>query len=148
MTYLFDVNVLIAVADPAHVFHESIHNWLASHQISQWATCPLTENGFIRILSQPAYRGTRCSTQDAILLLREMKLSTKRRHVFWPDSVSLTDLETLHLERIAGPAQITDIYLAALALRNKGKLVTFDQAIPWQAIVNAKPSVLSIPVSN
>ena len=55
--WLFDINVLIAIADPAHVFHKSIHRWLQIHAGETWATCPLTENGFVKILAQQGYRG-------------------------------------------------------------------------------------------
>ena len=87
--WLFDINVLIAIADRAHVFHECMHRWLKAHAGETWASCPLTENGFVRILAQPGYRGGPFTAFEAIDALARMKAAPDRRHVFWPDSISI-----------------------------------------------------------
>jgi toxin-antitoxin system PIN domain toxin len=139
------VNVLLAVADTEHMFHRSIHEWLGAHRDEPWATCPLTENGFVRILSQPSYRGSRLTTAEAVETLRGLKAATGRRHVFWSDEISITDQAAIDRAKIAGHGQITDVYLAALALRKHGRVVTFDTAIPWQAVVGATAKLIEIP---
>ena len=143
--WLFDINVLIAIIDPAHVFHESIHRWLQIHVGETWATCPLTENGFVRILAQPAYRSGPFTAVEAIDALARMKAVPDRKHVFWSDTISICDGSVVRANRIAGPKQITDVYLAALALRNKGRLVTFDGGVAWQAVAGAEANLITIP---
>ncbi|MBV8509447.1 MAG: VapC toxin family PIN domain ribonuclease, partial [Xanthobacteraceae bacterium] len=98
------------------------------------ASCPLTENGFIRIVSQPRY-------PTPIPLKRALELMAKEiartDHRFWPDDVSLTDSSVFEYDRILGPKQLTDIYLLSLAVKNGGRLATFDQAIGFAAVRGA-----------
>lgn len=129
MIWLFDVNVLIAIVDPAHVFHSAIHIWLQRHRKATWSSCPITENGLIRVLSQPAYRGTRRTPSEAVALLRSMKQSRSWTHTFWADDYSISDPASVAAEKLVTAGQITDVYLAALAMRKGGKLVTF--ACTW-----------------
>jgi toxin-antitoxin system PIN domain toxin len=132
---LFDVNVLIALFDPAHVHHERTHSWWRQNKASGWASCPLTENGLVRILSQPKYPNA-IPVQDAI---RRLEQSIARGgHAFWSDDLSLTDSTTFHCEHVMGPRQITDLYLLALAVRKGGRLVTFDGGISLPAVEGAK----------
>jgi len=145
LTWLFDVNVLIAIVDPTHVFHSTIHAWLQRHGKATWSSCPITENGMIRVLSQPAYRGTRRTPAEAIALLRAMKQSPSWTHRFWADDYSISDPASVAAERLVTPGQITDVYLAALAMRKGGKLVTFDQAIPWQSIPGGSAKLIENP---
>ena len=88
MRALFDVNVLIALFQPDHVHHQRAHTWWEKNQNSGWASCPITENGFVRILSQPKYPMPQ-TVPSAIKLLNLAKASTD--HAFWPDTVSLLD---------------------------------------------------------
>ena len=134
MRALFDVNVLIALFDPEHVHHERAHQWWKLNKASGWASCPLTENGFVRILSQPKYPNA-IPTNDALRLLRQS--INRGGHAFWVDDVSLTDTDLFHTEHILGPKQITDLYLLALAVRNSGRLVTFDRRIPLSGVEGA-----------
>jgi len=87
MVALLDVNVLIALFDPSHVHHEAAHRWFGKNRRSGWATCPLTENAFARVLSNPAYPGSRTTVQDAAARLGTF--CSDRQHVFWNDSVSI-----------------------------------------------------------
>jgi hypothetical protein len=147
LTWLFDVNVLMAIADTEHPFHRSIHGWLGRHKNIIWASCPITENGFVRIVSQPNFRGTRRTPSEAVGFLRSMKASASGSHVFWADDCSISDSDAVIHERLVVPSQITDVYLAALALRHGGKLVTFDRGIPWQCVRGGSVDLIEIPPS-
>jgi toxin-antitoxin system PIN domain toxin len=135
MRALFDVNVLIAILDTDHAHHWAAHEWWAANRSAGWATCPLTENGMARIMSQSTYKNP-VTTTFAIDLLAEQAAQTD--HALWPDDVSLRDPELFDPSRILGPNQITDAYLLALAVKNKGRLVTFDRAISIAAVRGAE----------
>ncbi|MBL8228288.1 MAG: PIN domain-containing protein [Bryobacterales bacterium] len=145
--FLFDVNVLIAIADSEHSHHTTIHEWLSRQSGGAWASCPLTENGFVRVVSQPIYRGGARSPCEAIDLLRRMKQAPRWKHYFWADECSLTDPSVFHDTRIAGPRQITDLYITALAHSHQARLVTFDASIPWQAVVGASADTILVLTS-
>lgn len=132
MRALFDVNVLIALLDAAHQFHASAWEWLDSNISAGWATCPLTQNGYVRIVSQPNYPNPG-STFEAMARLRAATAS--EHHRFWPDSVSLLDGARVDPNRVHGPQQLTDIYLLALAVANQGRLVSFDHRINKTSVV-------------
>jgi uncharacterized protein len=133
---LFDVNLLIALFQPDHVHYRKAHQWWQANQKQGWASCPLTQNGFVRILSQPKYVGS--TTVDGALELLERATQTPH-HDFWPDDISLLDTRRIDRQRILGPKQLTDIYLLALAVKNNGRLVTFDRTIPIAAVRGAEP---------
>ncbi len=131
-TALLDVNVLVALFDPDHVHHEMAHDWFASDGREAWATCPLTENGLVRVLAHPAYAATVGRVTD--LLARLRRFCASGGHVFWEDSVSLRDATVFDASVVAGPRQLTDVYLLGLAHARKGRLATFDQSIPIRAV--------------
>ena len=132
---LFDVNMLLALVQPDHLFHERAHAWWdAANQKKGWASCPLTQNGFIRVASQ-ASRERPLPVSRAIENLVEYTESTD--HAFWADDLSLLDATLFDRNRVLGPKQVTDVYLLALAVNNGGRLVTFDQAIPLGAVRGA-----------
>ncbi len=135
MRVLFDVNVLIAIIDESHEHHRRAHEWWNANNSAGWATCPLTENGMVRIMSQSRYKAP-ISTTFAIDLLSEQIRQTD--HAFWPDDVSLCDNAWFDPDRILGPNQITDAYLLALALKNGGRLATFDRSITVPAVRGAR----------
>jgi toxin-antitoxin system PIN domain toxin len=134
MRALLDVNVLIALLDEAHVHHASARAWLAVNIGQGWASCPLTQNGCIRILSQPAYPG---SQPPAAIAARLTEAAATQWHEFWPDDLSLLDSESVDWRHVLGSRQLTDVYLLALAVRRGGRLVTFDRSIPLGAVENA-----------
>ena len=135
MTGLLDVNALIALFDPEHVNHVAIHRWFGRHRADGWATCPLTENGLVRVISNPKYPGRRTTVADAIDRLRRFRGSGD--HVFWPDSVSLCAPERIATRHVAGHRQVTDVYLLMLAVAHGGRLVTFDRTIRRHAVPEA-----------
>lgn len=120
--YLLDINLLIALADPLHVHSERANRWFATIRPEAWATCPLVENGFLRILGNPAYGNSPGPPQTVAILLRQIR--SRPGHQFWPDSLSLCDFPEL-----PAPKQLTDFYLLALAIRHKGRFATLDRRI-------------------
>jgi toxin-antitoxin system PIN domain toxin len=139
---LLDVNVLVALFDPAHLNHDEAHDWFGAGHHQGWATCPLTQNGCIRVLSSPAYPTVEALPTEVASRLE--RLCRGRDHTFWPDSISLLDPSLFRLNLIAGAQQITDAYLLGLAVRHQGRLVTFDKRIPQRAVVGAAPRHLEI----
>jgi toxin-antitoxin system PIN domain toxin len=133
---LLDVNVLLALFDPDHPHHLAARSWWTDEQGQGWASCPLTQNGFVRIISAPTYQRS-LPIEEAIRLLRSQLL--KPGHVFWPDDISLTDPTLFDRERLRSAKQITDVYLLALAVKNGGRLVTFDRSVDLAAVRRAEP---------
>jgi toxin-antitoxin system PIN domain toxin len=138
---LLDVNVLVALFDPNHIHHLTAHDWFAETRGQGWVTCPLTENGLIRVLSNPRYPGRRTTVDDSAQRLRMFCESDQ--HQFWEDSLSVLDgsVQTPHIQ---GHRQVTDVYLLALAVARGGRLVTFDAAMSIAAVRNATPAHLIV----
>jgi len=139
---LLDVNVVVALFDPEHIHHEPAHRWFGSVRKSGWATCPITENGVIRILSNPAYGANHESTERIVERLRAFRGSGF--HQFWPDALSLCDGSIFAAPLPVGHRQITDIYLLGLAKHHGGRLATFDRTIPIGALKRARAEDLVI----
>jgi uncharacterized protein len=138
---LLDVNVLIALLDSDHASHDSAISWFAKHAREGWASCPITQNGCIRIMSSPGYPNP-LPVQAVIEHL--VDACNQNIHEFWPDEVSLLDSEVVDTTRIHGPRQLTDIYLLALAVQHEGRLVTFDTGVPLTAARKATTQNLMI----
>jgi toxin-antitoxin system PIN domain toxin len=142
MTYLLDVNLLIALCEPRHSHHEAAHRWFERRP--KWATCPITENGFIRITGRPLFANLESSAARQVELLRTFcSLST---HSFWPDSLSLLDTRIWQDSRTLISSQVTDLYLLALAVKNGGKLASFDRSIPVHSVRSGKDALHLLPV--
>ncbi len=135
MRHLLDINVLIALMDEAHAFHHRAHAWWEV-EVRPWASCPLTENGLIRIMASSSYSKTTCFAVHDIAS-RLSHFAGHSDHVFWPDSLSLLDDRTFQHASILSSKHLTDLYLLALAVENKGRLVTFDQHIPLSSVTTA-----------
>lgn len=139
---LLDVNLLIALFDETHVHHEAAHDWFSDNRHRGWATCPFTEHGFIRIVSQ-SLPGRPAVGRPGALAAHLRALCSASDHVFWGASISLRDPEIFDLS--AAPSRhLTDLYLAGLAHTTGGVLATFDRAIPVKAIVGASPDLLEV----
>ena len=137
---LLDVNVLIALFDPDHVHHEAAHAWFGTHRSSGWATCPLTENGVVRILSNPAY--SPAAERPAEIVRRLTAFRDSGDHTFWPDDVSVCDPRVFDLS--VSHRHLTDVYLLALAVRRDGRLATFDRSIPAKGVRGARAGHLVV----
>ena len=137
--YLLDVNVLIALIDPAHVRHDDAHDWFAAKGKKAWATCPITENGVLRIVGNsryPSSPGNPAAVAEILLVLRSLG-----SHQTWSDDISLLDPNAADATRLLNSAQVTDAYLLALAKAHGGQLATFDRHLVSDAVVGG-PSAL------
>lgn len=127
MVALPDVNVLIALAWPIHVHHELAHDWLERHGEGSWATCPLTQSGFVRVSSNPSAVPAAKSPREAILALES--ILARPHHVFLADDFSIADRRHVATDRLVGYRQVTDAHLLGVALKNGAQLVTLDRAL-------------------
>jgi len=139
---LLDVNVLIALLDAGHVHHLVAHDWFKDNDDPPWASCALTENGAIRILATPSRVEDFLPIPTLVDVFKRFCAQT--RHHFWPDDVSLADGDRFDVAAIHGHRQITDVYLLALAVKNDGRLVTFDQRVPLPAVKGARREHLEV----
>ncbi len=136
---LLDVNVLLALLDSDHVDHRRAQQWLDDGIGAGWASCAVTENGFVRILSQPRYPSPVPPAQGLALLRRARDAGD---HAFWPCDVSV--LDAVRPDRLLGARQVTDAYLLALAVAHSGRLVTFDRSVPLTAVHGATGDHLTV----
>lgn len=139
---LLDVNVLVALFDPDHIHHDLAHDWFADNRPRGWATCPVTENGFVRVLSNPAYGSAVSRPSELVARLR--RFCRSGHHQFWPDVVSLTDESLFDPAFVGGHRQITDVYLLGLAKKRGGRLATFDRTITRKAVVGAERDLVDV----
>ena len=138
---LLDINVLLALMDLDHADHDRVADWFDTTADDGWATCPITENGFVRICSQPGYTNP-VTTADAVARLSTV--TSDPAHQMWPCDVSLTDPSVVDPTGLLGPSQVTDVYLLALAVRHAGRLVTLDRRINTAAVPNMDPDALLV----
>lgn len=142
MRYLLDVNVLIALVDPAHVHHDAVHDWFARVGAAAFATSPITENGLLRIVGHPKYPnspGPPGVIAAALAAVRQLP-----GHAFWPDSISLADRSLADPSLLASHGQVTDSYLLALARANGGQLATMDRKLATEAVVEGRAALALI----
>jgi uncharacterized protein len=123
------VNVLVALAWPNHVHHETAHRWFAARQRTKegWATCPITQSGFVRVSSNARVVPQARSPLEAIQLLERMVALPG--HEFWTDDVSIVSSKHVAREKLMGHGQVTDAHLLALAITRHGVLATFDAGV-------------------
>jgi uncharacterized protein len=132
--FLLDVNVLIALIDPAHVQHDRAHEWFASAGKKSWATCPMTENGVLRIVGHPRYPNSPGTPAAVAMVLAGLRALPG--HEFWPDDMTLFNARLIQTARLLDSAQVTDTYLLGLASMRRGKLATFDRSVVTSAVAN------------
>jgi toxin-antitoxin system PIN domain toxin len=121
---LLDLNLLVALLWPRHEHHAAAHEWFGGRRESGWATCPLTELGFVRLVSNPAFSRDALPVGDALALL--LKNLEHPNHVFWSADQDASSLLPT-LSSLRGHQQITDAYLLALAQHHRGLVATFDR---------------------
>jgi toxin-antitoxin system PIN domain toxin len=141
MRALLDVNVLIALLDSDHLHHGRAKAWLKENIKHGWASCPLTQNGCIRIMSQPGYPN---ALPAAAVAERLAAATATSHHAFWPDAVSMLDAGRIAWNAVLGSRQVTDVYLLALADQLNGRLVTLDRAVPLKAVPGSKAKHLVV----
>ena len=135
MIALLDVDVLVALFDPAHVHHDVAYTWFGENRSSGWATCALTENGLARVVSHPSYPGRRTTVANAFARLGAFTESGD--HHFWPSSTSLRRRSRIDTGLLEGHEQITGAYLLLLAVEHGGRVATFDRKSPIEAVDRA-----------
>lgn len=141
MRALLDVNVLIALFDEDHTLHRTALEWLDESGEAGWASCPLTQNGCMRVMSQPGYPN---AMPIHVIAERLRDATAHSHHEFWPDGLSLLNKDVVDTSRIHGPKQLTDVYLLALAVSRGGRLVTFDRSLPLSAVAEARKEHLVV----
>jgi len=144
--WLLDVNALIALINPLHMHHDRMDRWFSENSFAGWATCPIVENGAIRVLSQPSFATGPYTPAEAAGALRALYGIRPSHHRFWSDEVSLIDNSLFSISQIVGPKQVTDAYLLGLAAKHNAKLVSFDRTLPWQAIRNGTAQLVETPL--
>jgi toxin-antitoxin system PIN domain toxin len=135
--YLLDTNLLIALLWPAHEWHDRAVKWFIHHRDKGWATCPFTEAGFVRIVSNPAFSRDAVQPCEAVQVL--CANTAAKDHQFWPDASPLAETVAFAGGRLLGHQQVTDAYLLGLALRHGGRLATLDQRISALADPKSAP---------
>lgn len=139
--HLLDVNAVIALIDPLHVHHERAHRWFSARGDDEWHTCPIVQNGVVRVVGHPKYP----NTQPAPIVLTSLaSLTARQDHSFLPDSVSLLDA-SVHTERLLSSTQVTDTYLLHLAASVGARLATFDVKLVTAAVPSGGDVLFTIP---
>jgi len=141
---LLDINVIIALVDPWHVFHVAATEWMVSNSIGRWATCPLTENGFLRVFGHPQYKNGPGSPAAALPFLQQMYASPG--HTFWRLDLSFVTGRVFESLEGIGPSQITDLYLLGLAAKRGGRFSTFDTRVKPDAVPHREKYLEVIPI--
>lgn len=132
--HLLDINTMLALLDPQHVFHEAAHHWVETTPGLRFLTCPLVQNGVVRVASQSAYPNTLGTAAEVYAVVAAF--CADPRHEFCPDDISLLDAAHLARPTLLTPARVTDLYLLALARHHDARLATFDRHIPAEAVPN------------
>lgn len=132
MTFLLDVSVAIALIDPAHVSHSTVQAWFAAGGSSSYATCPIVQNGVLRIVGHPSYPQSPGSPAAAWPALAS--LTEQAGHSFWSDDVDIMSSTLIDGEKVRTSGQVTDTYLLALAVHHGGKLATLDLRLSAAAV--------------
>lgn len=142
MRALLDINMLLALSDTSHPLHVRAQRW-RQPELSKygWASCPLTQNGFVRISTQRRYSDPKTMAEALAILQR---LVARPDHEFWPDELSILDKTHVDHTRLLGPKQITDVYLLALAVKHGGRFVTLDRGISHKAAVGGRTENLVV----
>lgn len=140
---LLDVNLLVALCDADHVHHRSAALWFRAHRAGGWATCPLTENGLLRVMGHTGYPGGPGSPEGVRPLLQH--LCSIPGHVFWEDSVSAADSRALPSLHGITSRQLTDIYLLALAVHRGGGFATLDSRIDPSPVPGGSQALVVVP---
>lgn len=138
---LLDTNVLIALLDPSHAFHTMVTQWFSQHSADGWATCPITQNGFVRIVSHHSYPQS-IAIHTALSILR--KACDHNFHHFWSDDIGLADQCFFDHSHLLTSGQVTDTYLLGLAKEHGAHFVTLDRRVDVLTVRNASASSLQV----
>jgi uncharacterized protein len=142
-TFLLDVNVLIALVDPGHVQHDQAHRWFSQFGHKSFATCPLTENGLVRIVGHPKYPNSPGPPSTVVRSL--VAIRSLPGHKFWPDRISIADDSYFASALLSSHSRVTDSYLLALAHAHGGRLATMDQRLATEVVQSGRAALQLIP---
>jgi toxin-antitoxin system PIN domain toxin len=123
--WLLDVNVLVARFWEPHIFHQKVRSWMARHEQEGWASCPITQAGFVTTISNPSFDANAPRPAEAIYWLTET-INRDPTHEFWPDDLSVSAACGVTVSRLSGFRQVTDAYLLGLAIHKDTRLLTLD----------------------
>lgn len=137
--YLLDVNVLIALVDPSHIQHDQAHDWFARVGRKSFATCPLTENGLVRIVGHPKYPNS--PGPPSVVIQSLAAIRRLAGHKFWPDDLSIADDTFFASDLLSSHSRVTDSYLLALAHANGGRLATMDQKLASEVVPGGRKAL-------
>jgi toxin-antitoxin system PIN domain toxin len=143
MIALLDVNALVALAWPNHIHHQAAHAWFGAHRADGWATCPVTQAGFVRVSSNARVLPVAKSPREAFAVLESM--TNLPDHRFFLDDVDLSRTPYVCREKILGYRQVTDAHLLAIALRHGALVATFDGGMRHLVSPEQTGAVLNIP---
>ncbi|MFZ0240993.1 MAG: TA system VapC family ribonuclease toxin [Desulfobacterales bacterium] len=135
--FLLDINLLLALTDPMHVHHKPSHQWFDATGHQGWATCPITENGFVRIASHPNYPNRPGDVSSVLSILH--KVCKSPGHHFWTEDLSIVNI--LESDSVITHAQITDVYLLGLAVQKNGMFATLDRHIPVDVVSGGRQAL-------
>lgn len=141
MRALLDVNMLIALLDPFHIHADIAHEWFETNEKFGWASCPITQNGYVRIVSQAGY-DPRLRVDEAAALLRD--LIERPSHAFWPETISILDPEIFNLSRLGSGRHVTDTYLLGVAKANNARFVTLDTRLSAAGVIGSDGHLLRL----
>lgn len=141
-TYLLDVNVLIALIDPAHVQHDHAHDWFARAGSKRFATCPITENGLLRIVGHPKYPNS--PGPPSVVAQSLTAIRALAGHEFWTDKISIADVAHVSTAQLTSHSRVTDSYLLALAKAHRGRLASLDVRLATDAVPGGAQSLVLI----
>ncbi|MFA5372110.1 MAG: TA system VapC family ribonuclease toxin [Sideroxydans sp.] len=141
MRALLDVNILIALLDASHIHHRLATEWIEKHIDAGWASCPITQNGCIRIMSQTSYPNAIPAAQVAARLAEATQHPS---HQFWPDAISLLQPDSLKWDEVLSSRHVTDAYLLALTVQQGGRFVTLDRGVPIASVSGATATHLVV----
>jgi hypothetical protein len=141
--HLLDVNVLIALLDAEHIAHDDAHDWFDVTGKHGWATCPIVENGFLRIVGASRYGPA--SVPMARLIENLTQFTRADGHEFWAEDFSLLTNPDIHRDKLTSAGQLTDTYLLALAVRNGGRLATLDRRFSTRSVEGGERALVQIP---
>ena len=145
MARLLDINLLIALGDRDHVHHRAARSWFGKISSDGWATCPTTENGFLRVITNPKYPG--CPGPPARVLPLLQALRQLPGHLFWKEELSIASGGAISFTERTSHKAITDLYLLALAVERRGKLATLDTRIDPTCVVGGSAALEMIDVA-
>ena len=141
MSDLPDVNILIALVDDRHTHHQKASDWFENNRSLGWATCPITQNGCLRIVSQPRYSN---SMSIAVAMRRLSDLTNAIDHQFIADDISMLTPGRIDISAVSGHRQLTDVYLLALAVAHDLRFVTLDRRVQSTAVSGARDEHLAV----